>query len=64
MLRQKVEVDEGQITSDDPKNPATARNVVLHPEEVPQLQRSLLPARAGTRPLSGRTKLEIGRAHV
>lgn len=39
MLRQKVEVDEGQITSDDPKNPATARNVVLHPEEVPGYQK-------------------------
>lgn len=39
MLRQKVEVDEGQITSDDPKNPATARNTVLHAEEVPEYQK-------------------------
>lgn len=39
MLCQRVEVDEGQVTSDDPKNPAMARNAVLHPEEVPEYQK-------------------------
>lgn len=34
---QKGKVDAGQTTSDDPKNPAKARNIGLHPEEVPHL---------------------------
>lgn len=29
----------GQITSDDPKNPAIARNEVFHPEEVPEYEK-------------------------
>lgn len=35
---QKGKVDEGQTTSDDPKNPK-ARNDVLHPEEIPVHQK-------------------------
>lgn len=35
---QKGKMDEGQTTSDDPKNPK-ARNYILHSEEVPVYQK-------------------------
>lgn len=36
---QKDNMDEGQTISDDPKNPAEARNVALHPDKVPVYQK-------------------------